>query len=134
MSRDQNGAGRDGVYGGQMHYRSVRMDDFFSTIWFYLVRTYYEVYRAGYPGCAFAFAGGWYLSNRGTRLTGREQRYTGDLHNGSVNLRHVPAIQAEATTWLGHMFGVLLKLVGLVLVVIALLATVNTVLYGTPRY
>jgi len=109
------------------------MSEFLGNSWIILTDIYHTIYIEGLEGCIVAFVIGIILSNIGVKITGRSESFTGTVTNGYANLRRNPAVQGTATTWLGHMFGVLLQFGGLILVIMAIIAFVNIVMYGVPR-
>ncbi len=75
-----------------------------------------------YLFCLVVLVLGVVFLDRGVRLTGRDESFTGTITNGIANLRRNPAIEGTANSWLGRLFGILLKLAGVILIFIALLA------------
>jgi hypothetical protein len=106
------------------------VESIFYEIWQALEALYYGIARAGYTGCIIALAGGYFLSRRGTALTGREASFSGPVSDDRVDLRYHPAIEGSARGPLGRFIGVLLKLGGTVLFIVGLLALARVFMYG----
>ena len=74
------------------------MSEFLGKCWIVLMEVYQTVYIEGYVGCLIAFVLGMILSNRGVKITGRSESYSGTVTNGFANLRRNPAIEGTATS------------------------------------
>lgn len=107
--------------------------EFLGNCWMILISIYQVVHGGGYVGCLVAFVSGIFLSKRGVKLNGRSESYTGPVTNGIAHLRRNPAIEGTAKSWLGRLVGSALQLAGTILMIIAIIAFVNVLLYGEPK-
>lgn len=94
-------------------------------VWWALGGLYYGLRGEGLQACLAAVVVGWMMTRWGLRLTGREESFTGSVHNGWGTFTRNPAIPGTAQTWMGRLFGQMLQLGGFVLMAVALLALVH---------
>lgn len=103
------------------------MQELLGYLWRIILAIYSTVYVNGFAGCLVSLLLGMFLSNRGVSLTGQSEGFTGRIFGDNVTLTKRPEIQGSRT-WVGRLFGVILKLAGTLLILIALFAFVNVVL------
>lgn len=91
---------------------------------------YNLIYSGGYIAAIVIFIFGVFISIKGKKITGREE-YISSKSSGSEFISTVhPPVEGTAKSFIGILFGNFLKLAGLILVVIALLALLKVYLHS----
>ncbi|MCG8542890.1 MAG: hypothetical protein MJE12_01645 [Alphaproteobacteria bacterium] len=106
------------------------MEDFLTSCWQIIMAVYDYARVHGWQGGLVASGIGFALVLVGSWFTGEPAYVTGNIVAGVFSGSLIPARRGHARSWFGVLFGILLKLAGIILIFIGIIAGVNGFLYG----